>query len=201
MDEEVVYDAEEQEQIELLKKFCTDIQEYERRPAVMQFYKRAKELYNRYAADSVRDLGDAKRYPLLWSNMQTLQPATYARVPKVVAQPRQSEKNPTARLASMLLERNVQFCIDNQDFDNHAKMCRDDFLIPGRGTSWVRYDAKFGMMPVVGGGNTGQSSSQTQMISSNPNTGEQQQQTPMQQQEILQSEEVLFDYIYSNLNF
>lgn len=191
------YDDQPDEQKALLIKFNRDIEEYERRPTVMQFMKRAKELYRRYAADINRDYGNAQKYPLLWSNMQTLQPATYARPPKVVAQPRQRERNAVARVASMLLERTAQFNIDNQDFDNHAKMCRDDFLILGRGTSWVRYDAKFGMVPMFGGSNNeGQSTSQTDMVSSSPNVGEQQEGGVPQEVETLLNEEVIFDYVY-----
>lgn len=108
------------------------------------WYKRAAEIERRYRdernngsfpwqADSV------VKYNVLWSNIQTLQPAVYSRVPKPQVERRFRDNDPVARLLSISLERCLQYSLQSYDFDALARLVRDDFLLVGRGQAWVRY--------------------------------------------------------------
>lgn len=82
---------------------------------------------------------DRKRFPILWSNLQTLGPAVYARVPEAVVTRRYKDSDPIGRYASEVLERAINFSCSRYDFDNRIRLNRDDYLLIGRGQAWVRY--------------------------------------------------------------
>src|SRR5690348_4090388 len=76
---------------------------------VKKWEDRGKKILRRYLDDRVGTTEEtAKRFNILWSNIQTLQPAIYARAPKPVVERRYLDRDPVARLASMICER----CID-----------------------------------------------------------------------------------------
>jgi hypothetical protein len=82
-------------------------------------------------------------YNILWSNVQTLQPALYSRTPKVVARRRFPDNDPVGRAAAQILESSAHFQIEDFDFDLVMKQCRDDYLLAGQGQAWVRYEPVF----------------------------------------------------------
>lgn len=91
--------------------------------------------------DEARKSG--KRLNIFWSNVSTLQPALYARRPKPVVERRYRDADPVGKVASELLQRAATFAIDGDGFDAVMKQVRDDRLIVGRGTAWVRYVPHF----------------------------------------------------------
>lgn len=76
---------------------------------------------------------------LFWANIQILQPALYARTPKVKIKRRFLDRDPVKRAASQIIERAGQFQVQENDFDEVMKDARDDYLLVGRGQAWVRY--------------------------------------------------------------
>src|ERR1700761_255918 len=50
-----------------------------------------------------------RRMNLLWSNVQTLAPAVYGRMPEPIAERRYKDKDPVGRAASMILERALRY--------------------------------------------------------------------------------------------
>ena len=80
-----------------------------------------------------------RRYAILYSNVQTLQPAIYANPPQPVVMRRFKDEDAVAKVASDVLERAISYSIDQYEFDGRLKSCRDDYLLPGRGQVWVRY--------------------------------------------------------------
>lgn len=82
---------------------------------------------------------DKKRFPILWSNIQTLGPAVYARAPEAVVTRRYKDSDPIGRYASEVLERAINYSCSRYDFDDRMKLCRDDLLLVGRGQGWLRY--------------------------------------------------------------
>jgi hypothetical protein len=84
-------------------------------------------------------LNPARKFSILWSNVQTLGPAVYARTPKCVVSRRFKDEDPVARQASEVLERAVNYSLEEYDFDELMCSARLDYLLPGRGTVWVRY--------------------------------------------------------------
>lgn len=88
------------------------------------------------------DLGQAngrRRYSILWSNIQTLQPAVYARTPKPLVSRRYKDPDPVGKVVADVLERALEFAIDTYDFDDRMQLTRDDYLLLARGQVWVRY--------------------------------------------------------------
>ena len=103
---------------------------------------RTKKIIKRYRdEDRSTATGSVKRtrMNLLWSNIQTLGPTLYARTPKAVIERRWKDQSPLGRVAAQILERCTTFSIDSYDFDQLMRSVRDDYLLAGRGTAWVRY--------------------------------------------------------------
>ena len=105
---------------------------------------RATKIIRRYR-DDVRNNGttgyEAARFNVLWSNVQTLVPAVYARMPKADVSRRFSDSDPVGRVASLLIERTLDYEIEHySDFRSAMKNAVEDRFLGGRGTAWVRYD-------------------------------------------------------------
>lgn len=79
------------------------------------------------------------RYNVLWANTQTLLPALYARNPKPDIQRRFKDADPVGRVTSDVLERSVSYFCDTDHFASTIRQSVLDYLLPGRGTVWVRY--------------------------------------------------------------
>lgn len=83
------------------------------------------------------------RFNILWSNIKTLKPAVYSRAPNVEVSRRFKDQNDVGRVASMILERTIDYELRQyNDFHSALSNCVDDRLLPGRGVSWVRYEPK-----------------------------------------------------------
>ena len=102
--------------------------------------KRCQQIIKRYE-DERTDSNDVKkrRYALLWSNIQTLGPACYARTPTAVVSRRWKDQDDVARVASEVLERALNFSLDAQDFADVMVSIRDEYLLVARSQAWVRY--------------------------------------------------------------
>lgn len=84
-------------------------------------------------------IDNSSRYNVLWSNTQTLQPALYARNPKPDIQRRFKDADPVGRITSTVLERSVDYFTSTDLFGSSMRQCVVDYLLPGRGTTWLRY--------------------------------------------------------------
>ena len=90
--------------------------------------------------DETGSHSSARRFPLLWSNVETLKPAVYTKTPSVVCSRRYKDRDPVARTAAELMERATNTSFELYGVDEVFRMVRDDRLLPGRGTAWVRYE-------------------------------------------------------------
>lgn len=105
-----------------------------------KYTKRAEKVVKRYRdeRDSARG---ASRFNILWSNVQTIRPAVYAKKPKAEVERRHRDHDPVGRVASMILERALQFDVEYREEFHRALGCvLDDRLLPGRGVLWARYE-------------------------------------------------------------
>ena len=83
----------------------------------------------------------ATKYNILWSNVQTLKAATFSRMPKPDVSRRFKDNDPVARVASLLIERALDFEITHShDFKETLTATVFDRFLGGRGTAWVRYE-------------------------------------------------------------
>lgn len=108
-----------------------------------KWYKQSDKIIKRYR-DERPDGNKESNFNILWSNVQTLIPTLYARTPKADVERRFRDDDPTARLASILLERSITYSADHFDFDDMMLAVTEDKCLPGRGTARVLYIPHFG---------------------------------------------------------
>jgi hypothetical protein len=118
-------------------KWWTEIKLYDREAA--KFNQRRKNIVKRYKDDRDDATREGRRFNILWSNTQTLLPTLYARNPKPDIQRRFKDADPVGRVTSDVLERCVTYFCDTDKFSAVMRQCALDYLLPGRGTAWVRY--------------------------------------------------------------
>jgi hypothetical protein len=103
---------------------------------------RAQKIIKRYRDDNrSQNTNETAKFNILWSNVQTLIPAVYARLPKADVSRRFGDNDQVGRVAALLVERALDFEIEHYpDFRSTMKHCVEDRFLGGRGTSWVRYE-------------------------------------------------------------
>ena len=109
--------------------------------AQQQYIEKAKKVVKRYRDERDAIESQRKKFNILWSNFQVLFPSLYGREPKPDVTRRYMDDDPPSRLASMILERSIEYEVESFD-DFNAAMCGavEDRLLPGRGVTWVRYE-------------------------------------------------------------
>jgi F0F1-type ATP synthase membrane subunit b/b' len=115
------------------------IAQYER--TYKEWEGRADKMVKRYRDDS-RSLNNPNaKFNILWSNVQTITPAVFARLPRPDVSRRFRDNDPIGRVASMMLERALEYEIEHYgDYASAMKQSVQDRLLGGRGTAWVRYE-------------------------------------------------------------
>ena len=102
---------------------------------------RADKIVKRYRDDSRTQNNPEARFNILWSNVQTITPAIFARLPRPDVSRRFRDNDPIGRVASMMLERALDFELEHYgDYKSAMKSAVFDRLIGGRGTAWIRYE-------------------------------------------------------------
>lgn len=104
----------------------------------------AKVTVDRYALEQRQEESFAKtKFNLLWSNVETLKPATYLSPGKPEVSRRFKDKDPIGRLASILLERCGYYLKDKGNQHETVKKVRNDVLLPGMGQARVFLENTF----------------------------------------------------------
>jgi hypothetical protein len=95
---------------------------------------RTKKLIKRYRDDTRGQTGnETAKFNILWSNVQTLIPAVYARLPKADVTRRFGDNDPVGRVAARLVERAIDFELEHySDYRNTMKYCVEDRFLGGR---------------------------------------------------------------------
>ena len=104
--------------------------------------KRGDQIIKRYRDERERTSNEdgARRYGALWSNVQILLPALYGREPLPIADRRFGDKDPVGRNAATILERALRNEIEINGYNKSMKQAVLDYLLPGQGVLWVRYE-------------------------------------------------------------
>ena len=123
-----------------LNKYLRLIGQYDNEFAKWQA--RTKKIIKRYRDDTRgQTLTESAKFNILWSNVQTLRPAVYAKLPKADIGRRFGDNDPVGRVAGQLLERAIDFEIEHYpDYRSTMSYCVEDRFLGGRGTAWVRYE-------------------------------------------------------------
>jgi hypothetical protein len=102
---------------------------------------RVDRIVKKYKDDSRYDRNPNARFNILWSNVQTIQPAIFARLPRPDVSRRFRDNDPIGRVASMMLERALEFELEHySDYKSAMNNSVLDRLLGGRGVAWVRYE-------------------------------------------------------------
>lgn len=151
-----------------------------------QWERRGKKIVKRYKDE--RSGGDNSRsqFNILWSNVQTLGPALYAKNPVPNVDRRFQDDDKLGTVSAQALERAVSYFIDSDLFGAVMRQSVTDRLLAGRGTAWVRYVPNFRDVAVEGPDEVKQEGVQT--------TDDEQVGEEVEQE--LYSEEVVLDYVH-----
>jgi hypothetical protein len=115
------------------------IAQYER--TFKEWEGRADKIVKRYRDDQRSRNNPNAKFNILWSNVQTITPAVFARLPRPDVSRRFRDNDPIGRVASMMLERALEYEIEHYgDYASAMKQSVQDRLLGGRGTAWVRYE-------------------------------------------------------------
>jgi len=113
--------------------------------AQRKWLERARKIVRLYKREH-SDTETKRRFAMLWSNTQTIQPAVYSRPPTPVVTRRFKDADPTGRVTSEVLERCLAYSVDAQDLDATFREASFDFVLLARGQTWERYVPTHGPM-------------------------------------------------------
>jgi hypothetical protein len=108
-----------------------------------KFTGKGEKIIQRFRDERKDSLDEDSKFNILWSNVRTLKPAIYSRPPKPEVSRRFKDDNQIARVASIILERAIDYEL-KQFSDYHSALSNavEDRLLPGRGVAWIRYEPK-----------------------------------------------------------
>ena len=105
---------------------------------------RADKILTRYRDEGRSKQDSDTKFNILWSNVNTLVPATFSKLPQPDVARRFRDQDPVGRVASLILERALGFEIEHYpDYRATMKEGVLDRFLPGRGTAWARYEPHF----------------------------------------------------------
>lgn len=115
--------------------------------------KRVDKIVKRYKDESrPRGTQDNAHFNILWSNVQTLVPACFSKLPRPDVSRRFRDQDDVGRVASLLLERSLDFEIQHYpDYRQTMSQSVHDRFLGGRGTCWARYEPHFKAVKVDSG--------------------------------------------------
>src|ERR1700675_154291 len=129
-------DSDYNKWIEAIAQYDKDFAKWEKRVQdILKIYRRETNVITH---------NTPAKFNVLWSNVQTLVPAVFSRVPKADVARRFKDSDPVGRVASQLLERALDFEIESYpDFAGTRRQSVYDRFLGGRATCWVRYEPHF----------------------------------------------------------
>ena len=126
-----------------LQRYLDEIAKYDRE--FKKWESRVDKILKKYRDEGRESRTNVEsRFNILWSNVQTLVPACFSRLPQPDVSRRFSDTDPVGRVSSLMLERALDFEIQHYgDYRNALKAAVHDRFLGGRGTIWCRYEGHF----------------------------------------------------------
>jgi hypothetical protein len=110
-----------------------------------RWLKRGLAIEKRYRDERNRSEEEGQRRAnYLWANTQIMLPAIYGKCPQPIVNRRFNDKDPVGRAAASILERSLHNDLETDNFHESVGSAVLDFLLPGRGVCWVRYEPEIG---------------------------------------------------------
>jgi len=105
---------------------------------------------NRYRAEAGAQYNGGQFYNIYFLNTDTKLSALYARTPKPDIKRRfDDSQDDTARVAALLLQRNLEYELDSCGFDATFKQVLFDHVVAGLGVSWLRLEQEEREQPPI----------------------------------------------------
>ena len=79
-------------------------------------------------------------YNVLWSNVQTMRPGMFSKVPQIIAERRHRDRDPIGRITAEVIQRAANNETETNGFKDSMDAVVLDVLLPGRGVPWVRFE-------------------------------------------------------------
>lgn len=106
---------------------------------------RVEKILKRYRDDARGYNDTSAKFNILWSNVQTVVPAVFSRLPRPEVTRRYRDNDPVGRVASIILQRALEFEVEHYpDYKAAMRNAVQDRFLGGRGMAWVRYEPHFG---------------------------------------------------------
>ena len=120
-----------------------EIERYEK--ASRDWREDAKKIIDRYRLERSNMQSQSRSssrptFNILWSNIQTMKPALFARIPEIIAERRHRDRDPVGRIASEVIQRAANEEIERNGFKDAMDQVVLDVLLVGRGVPWVRFE-------------------------------------------------------------
>ena len=104
--------------------------------------KNGRGVVERYKGEKERTAKGNKRFNILFSNVETLKAALFARMAKPDIRRRFADRDAVGRQVAEIVERASIYCDDSYDSDREFEAALEDYLLPGRGIVKVCYEAE-----------------------------------------------------------
>lgn len=85
---------------------------------------------------------------IFWSSIETLKPFLYFKAPKIYVDRKSKKSNPVEAAAAHILEKALEWDLEQFDFDSVVKYARNDFLLSGCGVLYEKYTPKLKQIAV-----------------------------------------------------
>lgn len=109
------------------------------------WWRKGTDIVKRYRDDRGSANEDIRRrLNILWANIKILMPALYGKPPIPYVERKFLQHDPTARLSAQILERVLKNEIEVNGLHTSIRRAVLDYLLPGRGSVWVRYEPDIG---------------------------------------------------------
>jgi hypothetical protein len=179
----------------LYAKWAREIDSYEN--DAEKWETRSRKIIDRYLDKSTTS-GDNKRlkYNILWANVQVLIPAMYAKDPIPRIERRFKQKDMPARIGAEMIQNCLSYLIECTNYGEVIRAAVLDRLLPGRGTAWVRYEAKTEAVQITDDAKIGDDTDNGDMGDEQPNDNTSQLAEPLEPEERLVYEKAIPDYVH-----
>lgn len=108
------------------------------------WHKKSDMIIKRFRDERSKSEDNQRRMNILWTNFKIMMPALYGKRPIPVIERRFLDKDPVGRLSATILERANRNEIETNGLHHAIKQAVSDYLLPGRGVCWVRYEPEIG---------------------------------------------------------
>lgn len=123
-------------EVELYDKWAERISKAEKNYA--DYHELIKEIRKYYKNEK-----NSNKSNIFWSSIETLKPFLYFKAPKIYVERKSKINNPVESAAANILEKVLEWDLEQFDFDSAIKYARNDFLLSGAGILLEKYKPEF----------------------------------------------------------